>query len=126
MATTNIKTPHHTNSWMLKGLKEVDASLQVKHIPFYLLQGQAAATVPALAAELDACAVVTDFSPLREPLAAAQAVGAALDGKRPVLQVRCVVGRGWGRMCHLCIRTGGRFPQFINRQIPPTHTHNNK
>jgi hypothetical protein len=74
---------------MLKGLKEVDAALARKHIPFYLLQGQAPTTVPALASELQACCVVTDFSPLREPLAAATAVGRAMEGssRRPVLQV---------------------------------------
>lgn len=85
--------PKNTHSWMLKGLKEVDAALQAKHIPFFLLQGQAGTTVPALAKELDACAVVTDFSPLREPRAAAEAVAAALEGQRPVLQVGRLV---WG------------------------------
>lgn len=112
---------------MLKGLKEVDASLQAKHIPFYLLQGQAASTVPALAAELDACAVVTDFSPLREPLAAAQAVGAALDGTWPVLQVRCGVSLvvvGVGCVIYVYGPGGGAFPQFIDRPIPPMHTQN--
>lgn len=41
---------------MIKGLKEVEKSLKEKHVPMYLLQGQPAVTVPALAEELKACA----------------------------------------------------------------------
>lgn len=75
--------------WMFKGLKEVEATLKSKHIPFYLLQGGSPADmVPALASELQASSVITDFSPLREALAHAQAVATALDGAgRPLLQV---------------------------------------
>ncbi len=75
--------------WMLKGLKEVQADLAAKHMPFYLLQGGTAKDmVPALASELQASAVVCDFSPLREPLAQATAVASALDGaRRPLFQV---------------------------------------
>lgn len=77
------------NSWMLRGLQETDAALAAKHIPLYLLQGLAPTTVPALCAELKAAAVVTDFSPLREAVAASNGVAQALAGTGvPLLQVR--------------------------------------
>jgi deoxyribodipyrimidine photo-lyase len=52
-------------SFMLKGLAEVEAQLQQLSIPFFLLQGDAAETVPAFAARNGASLVVMDFSPLR-------------------------------------------------------------
>lgn len=75
--------------WMLRGLQEVEAALKRKHIPLYLLQeGPPEDMVPALVCELQASAVITDFSPLRGPLADAQAVAAALDAAgRPLFQV---------------------------------------
>lgn len=109
---------------MLKGLKEVEAALAAKHIPLYLLQGQAAATVPALCDELRACALVTDFSPLREPLAAATAVAEALDGKRPVLQVRG--GRGY--ICVYVYVVGQRDRALLpqHRVLPSQHPQHNR
>ncbi|GAB5034145.1 deoxyribodipyrimidine photo-lyase-like [Nannochloropsis oceanica] len=75
--------------WMLKGLKEVEAALKAKNVPFFLLQGGTPSEmVPALASELQASSVITDFSPLREALVHAQAVATSLDrAGRPLLQV---------------------------------------
>lgn len=51
--------------FMLKGLQEVEKRLREKHVPFFLRSGSPEETIPALAKDLDASAVVTDFDPLK-------------------------------------------------------------
>ena len=51
--------------FMLRGLRETAATLQQQGVPFFLVRGDPAAEVPALAARLGASLLVTDFSPLR-------------------------------------------------------------
>jgi deoxyribodipyrimidine photo-lyase len=51
--------------FMLKGLEEVEESCAKKSIPFFLLQGDPAAEIPAFVQQYDVGALVTDFDPLR-------------------------------------------------------------
>lgn len=51
--------------FMLDGLKEVEGALTARGVPFVLLQGNAADTVPALARGIGAAAVVTDLTTVR-------------------------------------------------------------
>lgn len=131
----NPSLPTHKptkNSWMLRGLQETDAALAAKHIPLYLLQGLAPTTVPALCAELKAAAVVTDFSPLREAVAAASGVAQALAGTGvPLLQVRsgrcmyaavvCVYAKGGKESMCVCTATTSRTPQSLSNLHQPTN-----
>src|SRR5687767_11207901 len=72
----------------LPGLEETEASLRAKRIPFHLLRGDAAETVPAFAKEHKAVAVVCDMSPLRVPKQWTAAVAAALQAdSTPLFQV---------------------------------------
>ena len=51
--------------FMLKGLGEVEYTLAGLNVPFFILLGEPSKTIPALAREIGASAVVTDFNPLR-------------------------------------------------------------
>jgi deoxyribodipyrimidine photo-lyase len=51
--------------FMLKGLKEVESSLNNVGIPFFLLTGHPTETIPAFVQEVKPALVVTDYSPLR-------------------------------------------------------------
>ncbi|KAF6253825.1 class II photolyase [Scenedesmus sp. NREL 46B-D3] len=51
--------------FMLKGLQELEPRLQAAGIPFFLLQGEPADTLPQLVAQTGAGLLVTDYSPLR-------------------------------------------------------------
>lgn len=51
--------------FMLKGLKELAPRLEALGIPFFLLQGDPTATVPALVKDCGASLLVTDYGPLR-------------------------------------------------------------
>lgn len=51
--------------FMLRGLRHLSVRLRRLNIPFFLLRGEAADTIPALAESLRASVLVTDFSPLR-------------------------------------------------------------
>ncbi|KAK2076355.1 hypothetical protein QBZ16_000880 [Prototheca wickerhamii] len=51
--------------FLVKGLREVEATLKEMGIPFFLLFGKPGETIPKLVKELDASALVTDFIPLR-------------------------------------------------------------
>ena len=55
-------------SFMLQGLREVEQSLRALNIPFFLRQGDPGHEIPDLLSELDAGALVSDFSPLRQSL----------------------------------------------------------
>lgn len=52
-------------SFMIKGLKEVDAHLRGKNIPFYMLSGQPDVEIPAFLEKYNAGILITDFDPLR-------------------------------------------------------------
>ncbi|QGY39710.1 deoxyribodipyrimidine photo-lyase [Pseudodesulfovibrio cashew] len=64
--------------FMLRGLEEVERGLMELHIPFFLLKGDPVLAIPALAAELNAGAVITDFDPLRVKQAWQQGVAETL------------------------------------------------
>lgn len=51
--------------FMLRGLKEVEETLDGFHIPFQLLIGKPGQVVPGFVKDIEACAIVTDFDPLR-------------------------------------------------------------
>ncbi|KAL1529069.1 hypothetical protein AB1Y20_000031 [Prymnesium parvum] len=72
--------------FMLRGLEEVEAQLAQLSLPFTLLRGWPAQTLPQFARDHQVCAVVTDFSPLRVPVAWKQEVVAALP-QLPVYEV---------------------------------------
>lgn len=74
--------------FMLRGLREVEAALKDKDIPFHLRIGPAAAQVPKLCEELKVTTVVSDFSPLRVPQEWSQGVADACQKKDiPVIQL---------------------------------------
>ncbi|EGD72636.1 DNA photolyase [Salpingoeca rosetta] len=74
--------------FMLRGLHQTAKHLHEKLVPFHLLQGSAATTVPAFAAQHEAAAVICDMSPLRVPLRWVKDVGQALEAQNvPLLQV---------------------------------------
>lgn len=52
-------------AFMLKGLCEVESELKKKSIPFFLLQGETAETIPGFARKYHPALLVTDFDPLR-------------------------------------------------------------
>ncbi|KAE8732236.1 Deoxyribodipyrimidine photo-lyase [Hibiscus syriacus] len=51
--------------FMLKGLRQLQKSLEDAQIPFFLFQGVAEETIPKFLGECKASLLVTDFSPLR-------------------------------------------------------------
>jgi deoxyribodipyrimidine photo-lyase len=57
-------TARHYN-FMFSGLEEVEAELTTLNIPFFLLEGEPAKTIPNFVAEHKVGEVVTDFNPLR-------------------------------------------------------------
>eukprot|EP00213_Chloropicon_mariensis_P000313 CAMPEP_0197480958 /NCGR_PEP_ID=MMETSP1309-20131121/44295_1 /TAXON_ID=464262 /ORGANISM="Genus nov. species nov., Strain RCC998" /LENGTH=476 /DNA_ID=CAMNT_0043023065 /DNA_START=197 /DNA_END=1628 /DNA_ORIENTATION=+ len=65
--------------FILKGLKELEGSLSKLNIPFYLLQGEPDEQVPKLVKQLNAKALVTDMSPLREGRRWREALAEAVD-----------------------------------------------
>ncbi|XP_068649793.1 deoxyribodipyrimidine photo-lyase [Aristolochia californica] len=52
--------------FMLRGLRELEQSLQALQIPFFLLQGEAVDNIPNFLNRLNASMLVTDFTPLRD------------------------------------------------------------
>lgn len=51
--------------FMIKGLKEVEKSLEKKRIPFYCLVGEPQDQLPSFIKNIDPAVVITDFDPLR-------------------------------------------------------------
>ncbi|GFR43830.1 hypothetical protein Agub_g4951, partial [Astrephomene gubernaculifera] len=51
--------------FMLRGLRELQPRLEARGIPFFLLKGDPAQTLPSLVSRLGAGLLVTDYSPLR-------------------------------------------------------------
>jgi transcription elongation GreA/GreB family factor len=76
--------------FMLKGLQEVEMELRSLRVPFALLQGLPAQTLPAFAKEHRAAAIVTDFSPMRVPIAWKRDVAAAISKS---LEKRTILAR---------------------------------
>ncbi|KAM8851370.1 CPD photolyase isoform 2-T2 [Spinachia spinachia] len=74
-------------SFLLKGLEEVAKECKALNIQFHLLHGSAGNVLPALVAEHSLGAVVTDFSPLREPLQCLEEVKGTLPNGIPLIQV---------------------------------------
>ena len=52
--------------FLLRGLKEVENNLRAQDIPFFFLQGDPVKEVSHLLGEMDAGALVCDFSPIRQ------------------------------------------------------------
>ena len=105
LAPTFLDSTMRQYGFMLAGLQEVEQQLRDLNIPFYLtigktrpyrhnktvpsapplipphhVTGDAGVNVPRFVREQSACALVGDFSPLREPRAWALAAAHALDG----------------------------------------------
>lgn len=66
-------------SFMIGGLKEVEASFRSLDIPFYLLMGNPVENILSFITQHSASMLVTDFSPLRVPAAWVKGVANALD-----------------------------------------------
>lgn len=84
--------PHRSERlfrFMIEGLQQVELKLKALQIPFVVERGKPAEVIPRIASELNASAVVTDFSPLRGPRASKKAVQKALQtaGKIPMFSV---------------------------------------
>lgn len=60
-----LQAAYRQYDFMLRGLQETAARLSQLHIPFFLLQGEPADTLPAFLEHCKAGALVTDFDPLR-------------------------------------------------------------
>jgi len=73
--------------FMLRGLEEVESDLGKLSVPFALLQGLPAQTLPAFLKEHKAAALVTDFSPLRVPKAWKEDVASKLPAGVPLYEV---------------------------------------
>ncbi|XP_054481307.1 CPD photolyase isoform X2 [Anoplopoma fimbria] len=74
-------------SFMLKGLEEVATECKALDIQFHLLHGSAGDVLPGFVSDRSLGAVVTDFSPLREPLQWLEDVKKALPEDIPLIQV---------------------------------------
>ncbi|KAI4809132.1 hypothetical protein KUCAC02_018042 [Chaenocephalus aceratus] len=74
-------------SFMLKGLKEVEKKCRSLDIQFHLLHGSAGDVLPGFVSDRELGAVVTDFSPLREPLQWLEDVKKTLPKDIPLIQV---------------------------------------
>ncbi|XP_037313207.2 CPD photolyase [Pungitius pungitius] len=74
-------------SFMLKGLEEVAKECKALDIQFHLLHGSPGDVLADFVAEHSLGAVVTDFSPLREPLRWLEEVKATLPNEIPLIQV---------------------------------------
>ncbi|KAK2822118.1 hypothetical protein Q5P01_022183 [Channa striata] len=74
-------------SFMLKGLQEVAQECKNLNIQFHLLHGSAGDVLPGFVSDHSLGAVVTDFSPLREPLEWLEDVKKRLPKDIPFVQV---------------------------------------
>ncbi|KAK9538927.1 hypothetical protein VZT92_004068 [Zoarces viviparus] len=74
-------------SFMLKGLEAVATECKALDIQFHLLHGSAGDTLPGFVCDRGLGAVVTDFSPLREPLQWLEDVKKTLPKDIPLIQV---------------------------------------
>ncbi|KAM3866028.1 CPD photolyase [Diretmus argenteus] len=83
---SDLSTLRHY-SFMLKGLEEVATECKALDIQFHLLHGAAGEVLPGFVSERGLGAVVTDFSPLREPLQWLEDVNKGLAEDVPLIQV---------------------------------------
>lgn len=74
-------------SFMLKGLEEVAKECEALNIQFHLLRGSAGELLPGFVSQHQLGAVVTDFSPLRQPLKWLEDVQKAFPEDIPLIQV---------------------------------------
>uniref|UniRef100_A0A671UQ99 Deoxyribodipyrimidine photo-lyase n=1 Tax=Sparus aurata TaxID=8175 RepID=A0A671UQ99_SPAAU len=74
-------------SFMLKGLEEVAEECKSLDIQFHLLHGTAGEVLPGFVSDRVLGAVVTDFSPLREPLQWLEDIKKKLPKDIPLIQV---------------------------------------
>ncbi|XP_028986920.1 CPD photolyase isoform X2 [Betta splendens] len=74
-------------SFMLKGLEEVAQECKSLNIQFHLLHGSAGEVLPGFVSDHSFGALVTDFSPLREPLQWLEDVKKKLPKDVPFIQV---------------------------------------
>ncbi|KAF6720364.1 Deoxyribodipyrimidine photo-lyase [Oryzias melastigma] len=74
-------------SFLLKGLEEVEKECKHLNIQFHLLRGAAGDVLPDFVTGHNFGAVVTDFSPLREPVQWLEAVKKGLPEDIPFIQV---------------------------------------
>ncbi|KAM9790039.1 CPD photolyase [Neosynchiropus ocellatus] len=74
-------------SFLLKGLKEVAKQCKALDIQFHLLHGPAGEVLPSFVSDRSFGAVVTDFSPLREPLQWLEEVKKGIPEDVPLIQV---------------------------------------
>ncbi|XP_034412419.1 deoxyribodipyrimidine photo-lyase isoform X2 [Cyclopterus lumpus] len=74
-------------SFMLKGLEEVATECKALNIQFHLLHGSAGDILPGFVSDRGLGAVVTDFTPLREPLQWLEDVKKTLPKDIPLIQV---------------------------------------
>ncbi|XP_035526384.1 deoxyribodipyrimidine photo-lyase isoform X1 [Morone saxatilis] len=74
-------------SFMLKGLEEVAKECKALDIQFHLLHGSAGDVLPGFVSDRSLGTVVTDFSPLREPLQWVEDLKKRLPKDIPLMQV---------------------------------------
>lgn len=73
--------------FMLTGLSEVETELRGLGIPFHCLMGHPVETLPSFVEKHEACALVSDFSPLRVGLAWKRDVAGKLPENVPLYEV---------------------------------------
>ncbi|XP_040910374.1 CPD photolyase [Toxotes jaculatrix] len=83
---SELSTQRHY-SFMLKGLEEVAKECKTLNIQFHLLHGTAGEVLPGFVSDRSLGAVVTDFTPLREPLQWLEDVKKKLSKDIPLIQV---------------------------------------
>ncbi|XP_077580670.1 CPD photolyase [Stigmatopora nigra] len=83
---SKLSTRRHFG-FLLKGLEEVEKECASLGVPFHLLSSSAGQALPAFVSERRFGALVTDFSPLREPLQWLDEVKKALPPDVPLFQV---------------------------------------
>ncbi|KAG7525047.1 deoxyribodipyrimidine photo-lyase-like [Solea senegalensis] len=83
---SELSTLRHYN-FMLKGLEEIAKECKTLDVQFHLLHGSAEEVVPGFVSDRSLGAVVTDFSPLREPLQWLEDMKKTLPKDIPLIQV---------------------------------------
>ncbi|XP_047099249.1 deoxyribodipyrimidine photo-lyase isoform X1 [Schistocerca piceifrons] len=82
-----LDTTYRHYSFLLKGLQEVEAECKKLAVEFHLLLGEPVSTLPQFLTQHKLGAVVTDFSPLREPRKWVDDVKKCLPKDVPLCQV---------------------------------------
>ena len=115
--------------FMIDGLKQVEAELKKKQIPFIITIGDMPKNVGTLAKELKPRSIYFDFSPLRGPRAAQKAVAADVDCRVAVVDTHNIVPvwvvsdkEEWAahtmrRKIHKLIETWAREPGTLKKHL---------